>query len=340
LKLADQVDGSSFTARALSVVNATGPWSNDLAPAETSPRLRPSRGAHIVVPATRLKLSAAVVMQSPADGRITFAIPWNGHTYIGTTESEDVDSPDSVRIRPRDVAYLIDVARHYFPGADLTVDDVCSAWVGVRPLVASRAGHPSEIPRTHQVVKHGEGFVTVYGGKLTTYRLMARDVLAGLAGVLGPRAGRGGCGTDLRPLPGGIDFPRRPEDETMLNERLARDFGVSREVIGDLLQRHGRGAIFILNRLREYPADAEVLVAGLPYLRAELAYSLDFECVVRPEDFLVRRTSILHRAPDRGRAVLEEVMGVMETRGWMTDFDKRRERGRHAELASFIGPGD
>src|SRR5262245_53627118 len=189
----DALTGRSIEVRARVIVNATGPWSDELRGRRTPPSpvppsgrvsqaLRPtvrgSKGAHIAVPRERIGNRGALTLLSPLDGRVMFVLPLAGdeHTVIGTTDSYTTASPDDVRASEADVEYLLESANRFFPEARLARADVVSAWAGIRPLVPTgkpqrRNGNPSSVSREHAITRGEHGVVTITGGKLTTYRV-------------------------------------------------------------------------------------------------------------------------------------------------------------------------
>jgi glycerol-3-phosphate dehydrogenase len=188
LRLKDLRGGKGFDARARVVCCAAGPWTDFLpglwpegeGPGAGKPRLlATTRGSHIVVPASRLPTKHAVVLVHPKDGRVLFSIPWADATILGTTDLFDREAPDSVAISTEEVDYLIDAGNHYYPAAKLRREDVLSTWSGLRPLLAPpENASESEISREHHIEWREPGLVVVAGGKLTTHREMAEQVLA------------------------------------------------------------------------------------------------------------------------------------------------------------------
>ncbi|MFZ5833242.1 MAG: glycerol-3-phosphate dehydrogenase/oxidase [Planctomycetota bacterium] len=184
----------SVTAKARVIVNAGGPWANRLP--QSGVRLRLTKGVHLVIKHERLPVPDAVVM---AEGRrILFAIPWGRHVILGTTDTDFRGEPESVRTEPDDVRYILDVARAVFPAISLNEGDVLSTWAGLRPLVATGRGGPSDISRAHEIRSPVPGWIDVAGGKLTTYRLIAEQTVDRALRHLGTAAER--CTTHERPL--------------------------------------------------------------------------------------------------------------------------------------------
>ncbi|MBF5057367.1 glycerol-3-phosphate dehydrogenase [Alcanivorax sp. 521-1] len=206
----DEVAGETGELSAPVVINATGAWANRLGAnrsgeggAET-PRIRPLRGSHLFVDPARLPVDDCLTVMHPRDGRPVFVFPWEGVTCVGTTDLDHGDDLDlEASASGAEVDYLLELINGQFPGAGLTRDDVLSTMAGVRPVIASGDGKdPSKERRDHAVWEH-DGLVTVSGGKLTTFRLIALDALAA-AGLLDARTARRARRSNaplFRPLP-------------------------------------------------------------------------------------------------------------------------------------------
>ncbi len=172
-ELRDLMADRPYRLPARSVVNATGPWADKLPHSRI--RLRLTKGVHLVIDHRRLPVPEAVVMTHQR--RILFAIPWGQRVILGTTDT-DYDGPiEAVRTEPADVDYVLAVVNVAFPTAGLSPADVISTWAGLRPLIASKRGGPSDISRAHQIRLAEPGWLDVAGGKLTTYRLIAQQVV-------------------------------------------------------------------------------------------------------------------------------------------------------------------
>ena len=177
----DTLSGETLSVRASAIVNATGPWTDSvrqLADPLGTPSVRGSKGVHLAVPAHRIGNRGAVTLLSAIDGRVMFVLPAGRLTIIGTTESDTTAAPDDVRAASADIEYLVSSVNSAFPRARLDRRDVVSAWAGIRPLAAS--GHPSDAAsasREHEIERAPSGMVTITGGKLTTYRAMAAEVV-------------------------------------------------------------------------------------------------------------------------------------------------------------------
>lgn len=168
-------DGNESRVSARLVVSATGPW-----------QARGTKGSHIAVPRSRVDNHNAVTLTSPDDGRVMFVLPGGDQTIVGTTDIRTTESPDSVKASDEEIAYLLRAANSCFPDSQLTSSDVVATWAGIRPLAKDPAGtSPSSISREHRISRDNNGVLVVTGGKLTTYRSMASQVVDEIEKALG-----------------------------------------------------------------------------------------------------------------------------------------------------------
>ncbi len=185
--------GRVVRAAARCVVNTTGPWTGALQ-LMADPRavvgIRGTKGAHIAVPRTRVGNEQAIAITHPRDGRVMFILPARELTIVGTTDTDYEGSLDEVRATRDDVEYLLEAVNHYAPDAALTRTDVVAAWAGIRPLVASAAKTTAAVSREHAITLTAPGMLTVTGGKLTTNRLMAAQIVDRAEKMLGRRVRR------------------------------------------------------------------------------------------------------------------------------------------------------
>jgi glycerol-3-phosphate dehydrogenase len=283
--------GSTRTIEAALVVNATGAGARQFAPATAgAPSLRPLRGSHFVFARERLPITNAISWLHPRDRRPIFAYPWEGAVLYGTTDLDhDARAMDVPRMTIEESEYLIEALRLRFPGATLAAGDALSTYAGVRPVVAGGADTPSAESR-ESALWSAPGIVSVTGGKLTTFRVAARQVLAEAARQVPELAPR-----QAAPLfePGCENEPRA--------RRLDGRFGSN-----------------AAQRLRA-EADAESLhpLGTTPYSLAELRWSAAHEQVVHLEDLLLRRTRIGLVSIEGGRAHLPAIRAAVQTvLGW------------------------
>lgn len=185
----DAIGGGSIRVAAKSIVSATGPW-----------QAKGTKGSHIAVARNRVGNRSAVTLTSPDDGRVMFVLPSGDHTVVGTTDLRTDETPDNVKASDQEIVYLLNAANAYFPEAKLTPADVIETWSGIRPLAAAPPGtSPSSISREHRISRDAQGVVVVTGGKLTTYRSMAAEVVDELERILARQ--HVACTTDELPLP-------------------------------------------------------------------------------------------------------------------------------------------
>lgn len=184
----DMIDGGSARVAARVIVSATGPW-----------QAKGTKGSHIVVPRVRVGNQAAVTMISPDDGRVMFTLPSGDDTVIGTTDLRTDETPDNVTASEPEIAYMLRAVNFYFPDAKLTPDNVTGTWAGIRPLAEAPPGtSPSSISREHRISRDKKGMLVVTGGKLTTYRSMAAEIVDHVESQLGRT--HQACRTDSEPL--------------------------------------------------------------------------------------------------------------------------------------------
>jgi glycerol-3-phosphate dehydrogenase len=289
--------------RAGVVVNATGPWSGDI---------RGSKGAHIAVARDRIGNNEALTLLSPADGRVFFVLPGESHAIIGTTETLAPASPDEVRASNEEVRYLLDSANHFFPRAGLTTSDVVAAWAGIRPLVPA-AGSVGAASREHAITVESDGVVAITGGKLTTYRLMAAEVVDAALRELGRHSN--GRASAMTPLPGG--------DVESMDALVAT---IARETNDVQLASHLASYGSRWNQVwAECSNDgARRLIDDLPYTFGELRYGVRAELAVTLADLFMRRTQLAFRTRDHGMGVAEPVAReIGPLLGWDADGQRR-----------------
>ena len=290
-------DNGEVTAQV--IVNATGVWQNAAdameGDAEHGTELRGSKGVHIAVARERVGNHDAITMISSVDGRVMFCLPAGTHTIIGTTDTWTDESPEDVHASAADVDYLLRSANSYFPKAGLTLDDVVSAWAGIRPLVATRSNNPSAASREHSIVVDQSGVISVTGGKLTTYRSMAEEVVDQVQNFLYRRVA--GAPTDTAMLPGAS----REKDLTLMGQENS-----------DL---------------------AQPLVSGLPYTGAHLVYGVKYELAKTLSDLLIRRTHLAFETRDHGKSAAQRAADIVAPLlGWDESTKKSRISDYNADV--------
>ena len=277
---------TEFFVKARVVVNATGVWADavrTLDEGRDPHTIRPAKGVHVTVPASRMPCDIAAVIPVPKDRRSIFVVSWPGTdlVYLGTTDTDYAGPLDDPSCTPEDVDYLLEAANNVTTSR-LTRADVTGVWAGLRPLLAppEQGGHVSErtadLSRRHTVTTSPDGMVTVTGGKLTTYRKMAQDTVDVVVTRLGESPRRRRCVTKTLSL---IGATAKTRDPVALAQPHAR-----------LLGRYGTESGAVLAVADGRPDLLEQAVAGLPYMKAELVYAAREEMARTLDDVLSRRT--------------------------------------------------
>jgi glycerol-3-phosphate dehydrogenase len=278
----DLETGAELEIRAENVVNATGVWADRLRPEELHdeaevPVIRPSRGTHIIVPSETLPVVAGAI--APAGGgRTIFVLPWLGRTLIGTTDNDYEGDLERVRPSEDDVEYLLDAVNAFF-AASLTPRDIAGAYAGVRPLISTGDPRKSvDISRKAELYETSSGMITITGGKLTTWRRMAKMTVDRIV----EREGRDApCVTHQVPLGMPVDAAELPRVDSVPEEAYAQ-----------LAGRYGHAAREVLRLAAERPELAAPIQAGRPDLLAEAAYAARREQARTVGDVLLRRTRL------------------------------------------------
>jgi glycerol-3-phosphate dehydrogenase len=318
-QVCDQFSAATIEVRAKVVVNATGPWSDEierLADEDAPTGVRGSKGVHVSVPRSRVGNHEALTVIAPQDGRVMFVLPAGDFTIIGTTDTFESGSPEEVRATDADVQYLLHAANHHFPAAGLSRDDVVAAWAGLRPLAAptnpsrqTSGTDASAASREHAIVERVAGLVSVTGGKLTTYRAMAQQVMDLVQETLGVARTR--AATARQFLPGGAECD--VDVEIAAATDAVRDAAVARRLV------HAHGTLW--REVWRYTAQdatlAERVQADRPYLLAELRYAVESEMALTLGDLLIRRVPLAFETRDNGRAAARRVAPlVAKWAGW------------------------
>jgi glycerol-3-phosphate dehydrogenase len=333
----DAESGEAFVVRADNVVNATGVWADRLRPDELhgeaeAPTIRPSRGTHITLNPEDVPLVGGAILPA-GSGRSIFALPWLGRTLVGTTDNDYDGDLDHVRPSEEDLDYLLDAVNAFF-ATELGRSDVTGAYAGVRPLIAT--GDPKksvDISRKAELYETSSGLITITGGKLTTWRRMAKLVVDRLV----EREARDApCRTHQIPLGQPIDA-----------HELERVEGVREDSYAALAGRYGYAAREVLRTAAERGELAQPIVAGLPDLLAEATHAARREQARSVGDVLLRRTRVALLAAREVAAadggVASRVAGALAAElGWdatRTDSEVRRFADEaQAEGLVAVGP--
>ncbi len=325
-RVEDVETGESFDVAARTVIAATGVWSDDVAemisagggPFRPGLRVRASKGVHLVFPRSAITGEAGLILRT--EKSVLFVIPWGGHWIVGTTDTDWRLDRAHPAASARDISYLLSQVNTVLD-RPLSASDIEGVYAGLRPLLSGEDESTSALSREHAVVEPMLGLMLVAGGKLTTYRVMAADVVDRTVRRLAGRRSNGvptqshvpRSRTDQLPLLGADGYAR------LWGERsgLARRHGVSVGVAEHLLERYGSVATDVLSLVRTSPALARPLDGAPDYLAAEVAYAASAESALHLEDALARRTRVSIETIHRGAHSAEHAARLMgDVLGW------------------------
>ncbi|MCA0932672.1 glycerol-3-phosphate dehydrogenase/oxidase [Lutimonas saemankumensis] len=302
------------------VVNATGPWVDDLREsmdpqANPSKRLQLTKGVHLVFPHEKLPVKQSIYFDVP-DGRMIFAIPRHGVTYVGTTDTKFEKEPEAVDVKNEDAIYLVEAVNNMFPEIELTLEDVISSWAGLRPLIWKEGKSASELSRKDEIFESDSGLISIAGGKLTGYRKMAERVVD----VVSKRA-QNDYNVNLRSVQTENlkltenSFTDYQEVKAYVKEifPLWKKYNVSKKSVKSLVHRYGKQTELIFHRFKGSDEKNTLIRLGI----AELQYCMDHEMIVKPLDFLERRSGKLYFDPIDLNLLVVPVLNLFsETFNW------------------------
>jgi glycerol-3-phosphate dehydrogenase len=341
-RVQDQLNGEQYDIYAKKVVNATGPWVDELRDKDYSKagkNLRLTKGVHLVMDQKRFPLRQAVYFDTP-DGRMVFAIPRDGKTYVGTTDTFFDGDTAHPKVTAEDRMYIINAINYMFPSVKITERDVESSWAGVRPLIYEDGKNPSEISRKDEIWQSPSGLITIAGGKLTGYRKMAETVVNLVAKLLSQEERRTfkRCQTKQMPISGGhVGGSSNFKKFIKSKFELAAAAGFSKEQYEKLVRLYGSNIDKIFDIALTYESNNKY---GLPLdVYVQIAYALQEEMAVKPVDFFIRRTGALffniHWVHKWKRAVIEYMADVLE---WTQEEKQSYLQELNIELRDAVQP--
>ena len=320
VQVKDHVTGKTIEVHAAQIVNATGPWVDAVRQKDKvtdKKQLRLTKGVHIVLDQKDFPLKQAVYFDI-MDGRMAFAIPRDGKTYVGTTDTEyegDLSHPFATL---EDVDYLIAAAKTVFPTANISRETIESSWAGIRPLIFEKGKNPSEISRKDEIWTAPSGLMTIAGGKLTGYRQMAETIVDKI--VKTHRYKHASCITRELSLSGAkginaINFP----DYTAYKAREGVQYGLNYDEAKMLVQKYGTNVDALFDQVKYLHEHGSTMPLAL---HAMLLYGIEAEMVYTPSDFFIRRTGLLYFDIDAVKRYKQQVIQVMQQRLHYTEPQK------------------
>lgn len=317
VKAEDLVDGSVQEIRAKKIVNAAGPWVDTLREIDKSKKgktLKLTKGIHLVFDGKRFPLKQAIYFDTP-DRRMVFAIPREGKTYVGTTDTVykgDIAHP-KMTVQDRD--YVLNAIDFIFPKVKITAEDVESSWAGLRPLIHEDGKSPSEISRKDEIFVSNSGLISIAGGKLTGYRKMAESIVDLVTKQLHEEDGNSFPKKQTKNLPiSGGDVGGSEGFKTFLINKMntGKKIGLSEEEAKKLIYRYGSNVDIVFNTYRDDKVKAKEEKLD-PVVYASLRYAIDHELAYKPVDFFIRRTG----------AIFFDIVWVREHKDSVTQFMKK-----------------
>jgi len=282
----DVPTGKKLKLRSRTIVNAAGPWADDVqfrCGAAQRFGMRNSAGVHLMFSRQRLPVNGTLALEVPADGRMIYAVPWGENVLVGTTDTFFDGDLDAPVVMAEAVDYLLAAVNRYLPHAQVAEQDILTRFIGVRPLIGSDRGKSEDqAPRDDKILLQADGMVSITGGKLTTYRAMAEKVVDLLIDSFFRQRTLAPCGT-ASPISGAAQ--RLPKDAS---PRVAA-----------LWERYGSNAWRIDELIENSPELGQPIVEGAPFVWGEAVYALHHEYVLRPEDLIERRLGAFVLAPQR-----------------------------------------
>lgn len=294
VRVHDKHTGGIHEVRAAKIINAAGPWVDKLREADNSRKgksLLLTKGIHLVFDDSRFPLKQAVYFDAP-DGRMIFAIPRDGKTYIGTTDTVyegDISHPTMTK---SDRDYILEAISFMFSEVSVTAADVESSWAGLRPLIHEDGKSPSEISRKDEIFTSQSGLLSIAGGKLTGYRKMAETIVDMVATQLSDESDRAFPKTQTVHMPisggevGGSEGFKKFKTDKMDE---AAKMGIENATAQLLIHRYGSNVETVFGFYKEGAGQREMD----PLLSASLRYAIEYERAYTPVDFFVRRTGAL-----------------------------------------------
>ncbi|WP_018931152.1 glycerol-3-phosphate dehydrogenase/oxidase [Gracilibacillus lacisalsi] len=314
VKIVDQLTDEVHEMNATYIVNAAGPWVDTIREKDHSKKgktLQLTKGIHLVFDQSRFPLKQAIYFDTP-DGRMVFAIPREGKTYVGTTDTVYQGNIAHPTMTEADRDYVLDAIAFMFPDQQITADDVESSWAGLRPLIHEEGKDPSEISRKDEIFESDSGLISIAGGKLTGYRKMAEHVVNVIRDKMVQAEKKVFDPSDTKHLPiSGGDVGGSKGFKAYMTEQIAKgvEVGLSAEEAKMLVQRYGSNFPIVYDYYQQ-AVNKDHSLALVTY--AMLHYSIEHEATCKPVDFFIRRTGALFFAINWVRKEKQAVIHEMQ----------------------------
>lgn len=308
------------------VINAAGPWVDDVRSLETLPKgkkLHLTKGIHIVVHKSDLPVKHALYFDVAGDNRMIFIIPRGDMVYIGTTDTNYTGDKDNISLTTEDADYLIQAVNALFPELALRNNQILSGWAGLRPLIHEEGKSPSELSRKDEIFISDKGLISIAGGKLTGYRKMAEKVVNLLAKKEKKQGKQVPASNTINIKLFGADFNIPIEEYIERRTGEAKQIEVSRKTITYLVHNYGTATEDIINLAFEI--GNSVKNAHIRILTAEIIYCIENEMVTNVSDFIIRRTGLLYFDMPTAKAIYTDVANVIADRLNLDEVEKQQQ---------------
>ena len=323
-KARDLVSGEVIAIKATVTVMCAGVWSDELHAnfdLKAGYNVTMSKGVHIVLPGSAIKSEAGIILKTPVS--VLFIIPWADKWIVGTTDTPYTGDRAEPIANREDVQYILDQANRVLT-PQIKIDEIIGVYAGLRPLVANNKGSvTTKLSREHTVDRPAPGFVSIAGGKYTTYRIMARDVIDLAVNELRKLSSE--SVTEKLPLIGADGYFALVQQI----ERIADESGLDSQTVTHLLNRYGSLISEILDLIKEVPSLGKKLDSDLPYIKAEIYYAVSHEGARTVDDVISRRTRIAFEARNQGLDLADAIAEIIApVLGWST-------KERRASVAAY-----
>ena len=330
--LKNLISGEEFSVKAKIFINCTGPAADKirlLANKNLESRIRPSKGVHLILPAEVLSSSSAMLIPKTNDGRVVFAIPFEGETLLGTTDNDYATIDQEPILEKEEVAFLLETLERYLEKKP-DPKQVQAGYGGLRPLLAASAGKSTKkLVRDHEV-EHDEtsNLVSLMGGKWTTYRLMAQDTIDKIDGIFGKT---NLCQTHEKYLVGGENYDFEHW------KTLKTNYVLDDDICQYLMKKYGINAEKVANLTKNEPNLAKRLSPKYPYIQAEIVYGVQEEMACTPRDILARRMRIEFLDWQMTYDATPQVAEIMaKILGWNDEQKKQQIDNYQADIKIFL----
>ncbi|MBF0358644.1 MAG: FAD-dependent oxidoreductase [Magnetococcales bacterium] len=323
----DRITGKRYAIRAKKVLNATGPWSSKTAAiaGDESIKLRLTKGVHLIFSRQRLPINSAIVVGA-VDGRLGWAIPWDRHVLVGTTDDDYQGDPADVAVEAADVDYLLANVNSYFPNAKLERSDIISTTVGLRPMVAPKniAIAAGSVSREYSMFTAANGIISMVGGKFTTYRSMAANLVDEVAKAL--------------QVEFGMEIPSSATERIPIKREGVPVClpGLPVDILNHGLNFYGEEFAIMTAWMEEEPKLQRRVEEGLPHVWAEIRYAVEHEHALTLIDVMRRRTTLFLKSTDQGLKAAPKVAEFI--RDILGESEKWRDN-QIAEYGQFVADG-